>query len=66
MQKKIIIEETRLNLVRAQLSIVKDIGTEKMYGIPSKLSSIGKKIYGSLGLKYSSVPFEIGRIKLQM
>lgn len=57
-QEKMSPEVIRQELIRIQLSILKDKSGQR-YGIPSNVSSKGLKIYQVMGLKYSTTPFKI-------
>lgn len=52
-------EEIRRELNRVQVSVVKDISTEKRFCIPSNITAVTKKLYHILGLKINDVPFEL-------
>ena len=52
-------DEISTHLNRTELTIVKDVSTSMRYAIPSKLSSVGGKIYRSINLKYNFIPFKI-------
>ena len=58
-KENISIETVRQALVRTNLTLVEDIGTNKRYCIASQLSEIGRKIYRAMEVEYSLVPFEI-------
>ncbi|HET9434787.1 MAG TPA: IS1634 family transposase [Chitinophagaceae bacterium] len=49
-KEKVSIQEIRRNLWRTQVSILKDHETEKNYRVPSKASSVTRKIYQTFGL----------------
>jgi transposase len=57
--KKISPEEIRRELIHIQVSILKDIKTQKRYCIPSKISLEAKKIYQVMGMKHSTIPFQL-------
>ena len=52
-------EEVRKSLVAIGKTILKDIETNNMYAIPSKMNKAASRIYKIMNKKYSSVPFEI-------
>ena len=52
-------ERIRRALNSVQLSILEDIETKNLYGIPSVIKQDAKLIYDAMGLKLSSVPFQI-------
>lgn len=52
-------EEIRRELKRVQVSVVKDIKTNKKYCIPSNTSVLVKKLYHIIGLNISDIPFEL-------
>ena len=52
-------EVLRNALLRAQYGFVKDRRNDQHYAIPMQLSQVGKKLYWMMGVKRSSVPFEI-------
>jgi len=58
-QQSLSIEKIRQILTSIQISILKDIRTSKFYGVPSSIRQEAKKIYQTMGLKLSDVPFEI-------
>ena len=49
----------RENLNKIQMSILRDIETNSRYAIPSRITNEGKKIYNSLNLQYSEIPFKL-------
>jgi transposase len=53
-------EKIRRALISAQASIVKDIKTNRLYGIPSVVSQHTKEIYKAIGIKINAVPFTLG------
>ena len=55
-------EEIRKELVHVQISILKSKSTQKRYCVPSRISQDAKKIYQLMGMKYSTVPFQLERI----
>lgn len=50
-------EEIRRELKRVQVSIVKDISTNKKYCLPSNSSQLVKKLYHIVGLKLNDQPY---------
>jgi transposase len=52
-------ERIRQALNSVQLSILEDIGSKNLYGIPSVIKQDAKIIYDAMGLRHSSVPFQI-------
>jgi transposase len=58
--KKLSPEAIRKELLHVQLSFLKHQQNKKRYGIPSKISQDAKKIYQLMGIKFSTVPFQIG------
>lgn len=52
-------EQIRNELLHAQVSIVRDIKTNKRYGIPSQVTINQKKIYQTFGLKRGEVPYAL-------
>ena len=52
-------EAIRWELLHVQTSFLRHKQNRKMYCIPSKISNEAKKIYQTVGLKLSAVPFEI-------
>jgi len=57
--KSVSAEEIRRELKRVQVSVVKDIETEKKYCIPSNSSTLAKKLYHIVGLKLNDIPFNL-------
>ena len=53
------IERIRQLLVSVQVSIIKHQQTDTLYGLPSAIIQDTKKIYQTMGLKLSDVPFKI-------
>jgi transposase len=53
-------EVIRNELIHMQLSFLKHRKTGIRYGIPSKVGQHAKKIYQIIGLKFSTIPFQIG------
>lgn len=53
------IERIRQLLVSVQISIIKHQQTNILYGLPSAIIQDTKKIYQTMGLKLSDVPFKI-------
>ncbi len=54
-------EAIRWELLHIQTSFLRHKQNRKIYCIPSKASNEAKKIYQTVGLKLSSVPFEVER-----
>jgi len=52
-------ERIRQALNSVQLSILEDIGSKNLYGIPSVIKQDAKIIYDAMSLRHSSVPFQI-------
>ena len=52
-------EEIRRNLSSVQLSILKDVNTNKRYGVPSAITPEAAKLYKIMAINWDSVPFEI-------
>jgi transposase len=52
-------EAIRTELLHIQTSFLRHKQTRKLYCIPSKVSNEAKKIYQTVGLKISTVPFEV-------
>lgn len=52
-------EEIRRELKRVQISILKDIKTDKKYCLPSYSSSTAKKLYHIVGLKLDDQPYQL-------
>ncbi len=52
-------ERIRQALNSVQLSILEDIGSKNLYGIPSVIKQDAKIIYDAMGLRHSSVLFQI-------
>lgn len=52
-------EKIRQELLHLQTSILKDTSNGEHYGLPSTASTLGRKIYQALGLKYSTVPYKL-------
>ena len=53
-------EIIRNELIHVQLSFLKHRKTGVRYGIPSKVGQHAKKIYQIIGLRLSTIPFQIG------
>jgi len=52
-------EEIRRNLSSVQLSILKDVSTNKRYGVPSAITPEAAKLYKIMAINWSPVPFEV-------
>ncbi|HSG60627.1 MAG TPA: IS1634 family transposase, partial [Pseudomonadales bacterium] len=52
-------EVIRQELAHVQVSILKDTKTQRHYGLPAKLGVHTRKLYGLLGKRISTTPFEI-------
>ena len=52
-------EKIRQELLHLQTSILKDTSNGEHYALPSSASTLGRKIYQVLGLKYSQVPYKL-------
>ena len=52
-------ETIRMSLMGAQVSIMKDTTSKKSYALPSKERRELKRIYQTMGLKYSEIPFQL-------
>lgn len=52
-------EKIRQALISAQLSIVRDIKTDHLYGIPSATKSEVKELYKAVGVKLTDIPYQI-------
>jgi transposase len=53
------IERIRQLLISVQISIIKHQQTDTLYGLPSAIIQDTKKIYQTMGMKLSDVPFKI-------
>ena len=56
-------EALREELLHIQVSVLRDLDTNKRYAVPSRSSQYGRTIYKSMGLSWSEVPYEIRRKK---
>ena len=56
-------EALREELLHIQVSVLRDLDTNRRYAIPSRSSQNGRTIYKSMGLSWSEVPYEIRRKK---
>lgn len=58
-QYRLSTERIRQLLTSVQLSILKHVSSDQLYGIPSLMKQDTSKIYQVMGLKLSDVPFQI-------
>jgi transposase len=58
-QYRLSTERVRQLLTSVQLSILKHVSSDQLYGIPSLMKQDTSKIYQVMGLKLSDVPFQI-------
>ncbi|MBC8551842.1 MAG: IS1634 family transposase [Candidatus Brocadiales bacterium] len=52
----------RNELLKVQASVLYDRSTKKRYIMPSKISSLAKKLYSILGLKKSQAPYRLNKM----
>lgn len=52
-------EQIRRELISVQMSVLKNIDDDTLYGVPSNITPVARRIYQSVGLKLSNVPFKI-------
>ena len=64
-QEKFSPEVIHKALMGAQISIIKDTINENSYALPSKEGRELKKIYQTMGLKYSDIPFRLNKRLLE-